>query len=344
MHPEHAEYRLRFTVPPDQAGRTLLDFLSARFPLFSAGDWIARIERRRLLVDNAPAEPGRVLAIGHRIEYLDADIPEPDVDTRYTVPYRDDQVLVVDKPAGLPCHPGGRYRYKSLTMLVCRDLGLDNVVLVNRLDRETSGLVILAIDRRAGALLQRQFVARTVEKRYKVLVEGEFPEYRRATGHIAPDTASVVRKRRVFIPAGEGDADGLPAGAAAAATVFRRLSAGGGISRLSAHPETGRQHQIRATLSALGHPVVGDKLYGVDPTIFLRFCNGAVTAEDRRRLRIDRQALHASGIRFTHPVSRCPVDVESPLPPDLQALIRGHGGATIPSGEGVKGQAIGERC
>lgn len=323
MRQAYPEYRLRFTVPPDQAGRTLRDFLQARLPYFPADGWTSRIERRRLLVDNAPTRPEHVLATGSLIEYLDPDIPEPDVDTRFTIVHRDDQLLVVDKPAGLPCHPGGRYLHNSLTMLLRKDPALEQAILVNRLDRETSGLVILALDRRAGAALQRQFTRRTVEKRYEVFVEGLFPETCRAEGYIAPDTKSVVRKRRRFVCA-DAAASGPwpPADADAAVTLFSRMATDHTISRLAARPETGRQHQIRATLCGLGYPVVGDKLYGVDAAIFLRFCNNTLTATDRQALRIGRQALHAGYLRFTHPRLGRSIEFNAPLPPDLQPLVR----------------------
>jgi len=338
MRRDYSQYRLRFTVPPDQAGRGLLEFVQGRFPCFTSDGWSERIERHRVLVDNAPTRSDHVLVPGSRIEYLDSDVPEPEVDTRFTIVYRDDQLLVVDKPAGLPCHPGGRYLHNSLTMLVNRDLSIDNVMLVNRLDRETSGLVILAFNGRACALLQRQFSARTVEKRYEVFVEGVFQDVVcRAEGYIAPDTESVVRRRRRFIRAGDVPPSGaLPAHADAAVTEFTRIATDGVISHLVARPETGRQHQIRATLFGLGFPMVGDKLYGVDPALFLRFCDGTLTDGDRRILRIGRQALHACSLRLTHPVGRRPVEFVSSLPPDLEALA-----SRMQAGQGVHGQLPG---
>lgn len=314
--------RLRFTIPPDQAGRTLVAFLGGRFPFFDVTGWQDRIQRGRVLLNDAASEPDRALVVGDCLEYLDQDVPEPAVDTAFTIVHREDGFLAVNKPAGLPCHPGGRYHHNSLTVLLRKALNMETIILVNRLDRETSGLVLIAIDRLAGKRLQQQFAHRQVEKRYVVFVEGVFPEAPvDASGFIVPDPDSVVYKRRRFIPA-----DAAPPGLAehpdadSASTRFLRVATNGTISRLQVEPKTGRTHQIRATLHALGYPVVGDKLYGADPGIFLRFCNDQLTGGDRDRLRMNRQALHAAWLRLRHPLTRQPFELHAPLPADLQAL------------------------
>jgi 23S rRNA pseudouridine955/2504/2580 synthase/23S rRNA pseudouridine1911/1915/1917 synthase len=132
------------------------------------------------------------------------------------------------------------------------------------------------------------------------------------------DPASPVGKRRLFV-------EGVPveeAGSDWAETRFRRLAEGNGISLVEAVPATGRLHQIRATLHACGYPVIGDKLYGVDPDLFLRFRSGALTGADRTALRLNRQALHAARLRMRHPRTRQWLDVEAPMPGDMAALAR----------------------
>lgn len=319
--PSHAERRLRFTIPPDQAGRTLLNFLHARFPYFPDAGWLERIDRHRLLINGADTHPDHPLVTGDLIEYLDWDVPEPEVNLTFSIIHREDTFIVIDKPAGLPCHPGGRYLHNSLTMQIQKQLQIEAPILVNRLDRETSGLILVALDRRTAKALQQQFAQREVSKRYLVFVERAFPETLSAEGYIVPDTDSVVRKRRRFIRASEADPTLADAPDADwAVTHFTRRRTNGIISEVEARPTTGRQHQIRATLCGLGFPVVGDKLYGVDPVIFLRFCNGTLTPDDHAHLRLDRQALHAAALRFRHPQSRRTMDLEAPLPADLQAL------------------------
>ncbi len=108
---------------------------------------------------------------------------------------------------------------------------------------------------------------------------------------------------------------------------MRRLRGDNGISLLEAIPVTGRCHQIRATLCSLGFPVVGDKLYGVDEQLFLRFRQGGLTAADHQRLRLDRQALHAATLRLRHPLNGRELEFSSPLPEAMQSLL-GSGGDT----------------
>ncbi len=314
------ERRLRFTVPPDKAGRPLLAFLSARFASCPEDAWRERVADGRVRIDGAPARADHPLATGELIEYLGWDLPEPPVPEGFGVVYRDGHLWVVDKPAGLPCHPGGRYFLHTLTERLRRAVPPPAApLLVNRIDRETSGLVLVALSRGAAARLQRQFVRRQVGKRYVVLVEGRFPAACEADGWIVPDTASPVRKRRRFLPAAAAGAPPAPgAGAKRAVTRFRLRCARGEVSEVEAEPLTGRLHQVRATLEALGHPVVGDKLYGRDPGIYLRFCDGALTAADRRLLRMDRQALHAAWLRIRHPAAGAWMEFTAPLPADLR--------------------------
>jgi len=320
-----ADWRWRFTVPPDKDGTPLLTFLGARFPYFATDGWRERLARGRLLVNGTPTEPGHRLRAGELLEYLDADLPEPPVSTAYECLFRDEWLMVINKPATLPCHPGGRYHRQTLVSLLRReDPRLANPLLVNRLDRETSGLVLVALTREAAKRLQRQFMRREVKKRYSVLVEGRFPAQARAEGWIVPDPASVVRKRRQFLPdTPDAPTAGHPDGERAV-TGFRLRRTDGEISEIEAWPETGRLHQIRATLHALGCPVVGDKLYGPDPACFLRFCDNTLSADDRRRLRMERQALHAEWLQFRHPADGHLVEFAAPLPADMAAVVEGR--------------------
>jgi len=182
--------------------------------------------------------------------------------------------------------------------------------------------VLAAKNKTAARLCQEQFSQRRVDKVYLVVVEGNFPETPipvEATGWLGPDPDSAIRKKMRFYPEQN---DALP-GAMEASTAFRRISGAGdaGLSLLEARPHTGRCHQIRATLLHLGFPVAGDKLYGVDEQLFLRFQEDRLSAADHGRLRLPRQALHASGLRLSHPVSGQELKFSAPLPSALQELL-----------------------
>jgi 23S rRNA pseudouridine955/2504/2580 synthase/23S rRNA pseudouridine1911/1915/1917 synthase len=163
-----------------------------------------------------------------------------------------------------------------------------------------------------------------------VIVEGEFPPHEvTATGWLGPDPASSVRKKMRFDP------EQTLLGAKLCTTYFTRLKSDSGLSLLRACPFTGRGHQIRATLLALGFPVAGDKLYGVDATLFRRFISDQLTSNDWLRLRIPRQALHASRLTINHPATGEATTFVASLPSSLKnplitknkkdgVTIRGH--------------------
>lgn len=310
---------MQFRIPEDRAGELLIDFLVQRFPYLPREGWLGRIDRGRVLVNAATTETGCRLARNDVVESLVDDIPEPAVCADLTVIHEDRDILVVDKPPNLPCHPGGRYFNHTLWAVVKREFGIESPAIINRLDRETSGVALIGKTEDATRRCRMQFAERRVEKTYIALVEGAFPESLEARGYLALDEASVIRKKRKFVAADEGGP--VPPGGETSVTRFRRVALGAALSEVESHPETGRSHQIRATLQSLGFPVVGDKMYGVDPGMFLRFCTDALTAEDRLRLRMDRQALHAARLCLRHPRTHKPVEFAAPLPADMAGCM-----------------------
>jgi len=313
--------RIQHRMPPGQPEVALLDFLGARFTYHTRDQWQGRIDEQRVLVNGAPAQAGRLLAAGDEVEFIAHDIPEPPVSFEIRVLREDYDIMVINKPANLPCHPAGRYFNHTLWAYLKTRHCLESPSLVNRLDRETSGLVLVAKHAKAEAKCRAQFAQRRVVKRYVVLVEGLFPETLRARGWLTPDPGSGVHKRRRFTSAEPDSA--IPESAEWAETGFRFLRFVNGVSEVEAVLHTGRLHQIRATLSSLGYPVVGDKLYGPDPMMFVRFCTDALTEEDRLRLRMARQALHAAELEFEHPATGERVQAVAPLPPDMAAILDG---------------------
>jgi 23S rRNA pseudouridine955/2504/2580 synthase/23S rRNA pseudouridine1911/1915/1917 synthase len=315
-------------IKPEYAGCLVLDFVAARFTYRSREEWRQEFDAGRFLLCGERAVSQSLLAAGDRLVYLLPELPEPPVDQNFAVLYEDDDLLAVDKPARLPCHPAGSFFRHTLWALLRERHGIAGPSLINRLDRETSGIVLVAKNKQAARLCYQQFASRQVHKRYLVMVEGEFPfPALQADGCLAPDPASAIRKKVRFYPSGA--AAEPPAEAVPCSTVLRRLRSDNGISLLEAIPLTGRCHQIRATLCSLGFPVVGDKLYGVDEQLFLRFRQGGLTTADQQRLRLDRQALHAATLRLRHPLSGRELEFSSTLPEAMQNLL-GQGGDTVP--------------
>jgi len=310
------------SIQPQQAGQQLLDFVSQRFTYRSREEWQAELAADRFRLNDGEARGDSILAPGDRLVYLMPALVEPPVDADYTVLHEDDDLLVIDKPAPLPCHPGGRFFAHTLWALLKETHGLADPRLVNRLDRETSGIVLVAKNKVAARLCQEQFAQRRVEKVYLAVVEGDFPNTPReveASGWLGPDPNSAIRKKMRFYP----EQNDAPPGAVESSTTFQRLSGAhnNSLTLLEARPHTGRCHQIRATLLHLGFPVVGDKLYGVDEQLFLRFKEDRLSPADHLLLRLPRQALHAARLRLSHPVTGQELEFSAPLPSGVQGLL-----------------------
>ena len=293
------------------AGMPLLDYLVARFTYRDRDGWRERIAAGELRVNNVAAVPERVLADGEVLSYHPGDLPEPPVDLAWRVVYEDEYFRIVEKSGNLPVHPAGPFYRHTLWFELRRTFG--NVHLVNRLDRETSGLLLVARHAEAARKLSRT----PWRKEYLALVFGSFTEPVEAEGVLLPDAAGAVRKKRRFIPAGAAPP---AAGGEFAATRLEPVAVRAGVSLVRALPRTGRLHQIRATLCSLGFPLLGDKLYGPDERIYLKIRDDRIDAADRALLRMPRQALHSAALTFRHPFTGREVHVESPLPEDFRTV------------------------
>jgi 23S rRNA pseudouridine955/2504/2580 synthase/23S rRNA pseudouridine1911/1915/1917 synthase len=298
------------TVAGDGEGYGVAGYLAARFTYQSEAEWMDHIRTGRIAHNDGPCAETAVLRKGDRIAFTPEPYEEPPVNASFTILREDAEYLFIDKPPLLPCHPGGIYLKNTLVSLLAGAYG--TVHLINRLDRETSGIVLAAKTKEAAARAGELMRSRMIEKEYLVLVEGAFPDRIDASGVLVPDVASPIRKKLRFIQSpresheDNGGAGDTPGGAAeegiAARTIFTgKGTFAPGVSLVHARLLTGRTHQIRATLQSLGFPVVGDKLYGKDPTAFLRFIDGTLTESDRRTLRLENQALHCARVSFAIP-------------------------------------------
>ncbi len=318
MTQRHAKVQIR----REEAGKTLADWLEQRFTYHSRDEWASLIGEGRVLRNGNAAQVDSVLAVDDLVEYHPLSLEEPTVDAEYSIVYEDNDLFAVNKPPNLPCHPGGKFFKHTLWFLLRSKY--PGARIINRLDRETSGIVLVAKDKRAARLLGRQFERRQVQKEYLVLVEGQFPDTMQADG-VLVSADSVVRKKRAFQRDGEGES---------CSTRFRCLERFDGMSLVHVELGTGRMHQIRASLCSLGFPVVGDKIYGVDERIFLRFVEQKLTDADRQMLRLPHQALHAHRLAF----SNCdgdPVCVEAPLPDDFCPVIFASSEADFPGDKAI---------
>ena len=281
------ERSIQTVAGPELEGVRLDHFLSARFTYQSRTGWQAIIRAGRIAVNGIRVRASRRLHAGDVVTFDVQGIAEPEVDPAYSVVLERPDFLVVSKSGCLPVHPSGCYFRNTLLMLMKERYG--ELFVVNRLDRETSGLVVLAKDPETAGVLSGLFASRKVEKVYLAAVFGEFPAGNVIkNGWLSSDPESTVRKKRRFTETDPGTEDAEPC-----STEFACLKTRGGYSLVECRPHTGRLHQIRATLRSCGFPLLGDKLYGPDDTIFLRFTGDAMTEADRAALVLPTQALHA---------------------------------------------------
>ena len=312
--------RASICVSSQNTGEALLDFLCNRFTYHGRNEWEELIHGGRVLLNGVAVSSYRPLRAGDRLEYLHSDLPEPPVEKKYSILFEDEALLVVDKPPNLPCHPGGRYFAHTLWSLLKSDHSMDTIFFVNRIDRETSGIVLIAKNGSAASHCQQQLLDGTLKKKYLVMVEGDFPgEPVRAEGFLKRDKNSLIRKKQRFIAV--NGSKKVSEKAKKCCTLFHAVQKCNGKTLISAEPVTGRMHQIRATLCSLGYPVTGDKIYGVDETLFLKFINDLLTDSDLLELFLPRQALHSESLELTHPENGKRVRFFSRLPEDMAGFF-----------------------
>ena len=311
-----------FEAGPEDRGRRLDVVVAERLPHLSRSRAARLTVEGRVLVDGRPRKPSFHLEAGQTVRVA-VPPPRPAAVCADAIPldvaYEDDALLVVNKPAGLAVHPGpGHPRGTLVNAVLARTGDLSGVGgelrpgIVHRLDKDTSGLLVVAKSDAAHRSLASQLKARAMSRTYLAIARGRVA---RDAGTIraAVGRHPVHRTRQAVTAAGRS-----------AVTHYRVLERFGEATLLECRLETGRTHQIRVHLAHLGHPLLGDPVYG------------RARAEG-----ITRQALHAARLEFTHPRTGARLAFTAPLPPDLAALLarlRGEGGASAHRGARGSGE------
>jgi 23S rRNA pseudouridine1911/1915/1917 synthase len=310
--------RAHFTVERNYAGwrldRYLMEKIRRLTPekaAFLVANRLDAADGRRLEPDSA-VEPGLAFSLWREAE------PEPDAPLTFGVVHDDGELLVVDKPSGLPIHPTARYFEHTFTAVARARFPERKVDPAHRLDRETSGLLACGSAPEWTSRLKKAFADGRVGKVYLALALGRpAGDAFEVDAPLALTLQSEVRVRMHVHPEGAPSRTGFE-------VLGRRVAAdGAAVALLACRPRTGRQHQIRAHLHHAGLPLVGDKIYGGDELIFDRFTRRALTEADRAALRLERQALHAWRLELPHPRTGEQLSLTAPLAADLQAFWDG---------------------
>jgi 23S rRNA pseudouridine1911/1915/1917 synthase len=293
----------------DEADQRLDRYLARVLPDVSRSQAQRLIRQGLVALDGEAAKPSTPVEPGMRVVVRIPPLPSDEISPEAVpidVIYEDDDLVVVNKPAGMVVHPAHGHREGTLVNallarypnLVVGDAGRPGIV--HRLDRDTSGLIVVARTEAALEHLRQQFKSRSVKKTYLALVHGQPPA---PEGIIEAPVGRDPRQRQrmAVVPGGR-----------AARTRYRLLESLGEYSLLAVFPETGRMHQIRVHLSWLGVPVVGDPVYG----------RGREVREAKKRLGLGRQFLHAWRLSFARPGGKGTVALEAPLPADLARVLQ----------------------
>ncbi len=301
-------------IQKEQAGLILEQWLTQRFSYLSKEKWLLEIESGRLVLNDVKATSGHCLVIGDCVEYFPPERPEPPVDLTYQVVYEDEDLLMINKPNNLPCHPAGRFFNHTLWAILKQKY--EQFHIINRLDRETSGLIIVALNKKAASHISKQIMNRNVTKAYYVLVHGEMKQDIEAEGWLVNDEESEIRKKRRFTYEEPSDEK-----AQTSSTWFYPEKSNSQFSLVRVKLGTGRLHQIRATVFSLGYPVVGDKIYGLSDQFYLKYINGLLNEDDKGQLVLGSQALHAYYLKFLHPTTKEEVEFEAEIPQVFTTLL-----------------------
>ena len=338
-------FPITITVPAEAAGQRLDQFLAAQLPDTSRARVQMLLEEAKALVNGAQSKPSLKLKGGESITILGGPTPPPlraiAEDIPLDIIYEDDDLAVINKPAGMMVHAGAgatdddRNRGTLVNALLHRFAQLSEVGgetrpgIVHRLDKETSGLILVARNDVAHRNLAKQFSGRLVKKRYIALVHG-WPERPRGT-ITAAISRDAIRRTRMTTRGTEGRT------AVTHYEVRERIdSLYGKFALVDVRIETGRTHQIRVHMASIGYPVVGDTLYGAAGVLR---SSAAPLKQSRKRsaaerdneeatpdslpgaLRLNRNFLHAAAVDLTHPRTGQPLSFTAPLPDELTAFL-----------------------
>ena len=311
-------------VRPDHKGLDLLGYLQKRFTYHTPAEWQAHVEQGRVTLEGVVATGSEAVKPGDEVIYTVHGYTEPEVPTHYEHIWDDDEFLVVGKPAGAPIHSTGRIFYNTFTSVLRREFGNEELQPMHRLDRDTSGIMLFAKTRDTAARFQKNLDRMLLRKLYRVVVNGDFPdEMVECALPLREDPDGAIRDQMRHFE------DGKPC-----LTRFHKQGVvrgpHGPLSVLIAELCTGRKHQIRAHLHALGYPVVGDRIYAHEGRYYLKMVQGPLDEEDYRVLGARHQMLHAWKVLLRLPYEKEPRWYESSCYTDEMAAVLADPGLPAP--------------
>ncbi len=318
---------ITYTVPDEAAKQRLDAWLAAQMSGVSRERVQMLLSQEKVRLDGKCPRASYRLRGGERVEVLGDPTPKPlkavAEDIPLSIVYEDDELSVIDKPAGMTVHAGAGaaesgtlvnallHRYRSLSSVG----GEQRPGIVHRLDKQTSGLIVVARNDAAHTRLAEMFAKREMKKTYIALVHGHLKQDHGTVD--APIARDLIRRTRMTTRRASGTRT-----AVTHYTVLRRISSRfGPFTMVSVRIETGRTHQIRVHMASIGHPVVGDTVYGA-PARLMVMPSRQKRDPEPESLALGRNFLHAAELEFAHPRTGETMHLESRLPEELVALLR----------------------
>ncbi|MFZ5951339.1 MAG: RluA family pseudouridine synthase [Candidatus Rifleibacteriota bacterium] len=301
------DLELETAIDERSAGKSLLDAISERFSYHDLDYWLARIKNGQIKVNSQPAAQNQVLQLQDRLQFCIPDFEEPDINTDYKTIWRNEFLLLVNKPAGLPVHSTRRFFHQTLVAEIRRREGFSDINPLQRLDRETSGLMFLSRTSLVPPRFHKNFKKYLHHKYYLGIVRGKVNWQQQTVDTPLKECLQPpVRYRMIADPEGK-----------AAHTDFFCIARNEDYSLLLIRLETGRKHQIRAHLDLLGHPLIGEKLYYDNGSFFMKRCDDNLTDEDLKLLGAHNHLLHAYALSTEFPVEGRRIFLAPPDSPDF---------------------------
>jgi 23S rRNA pseudouridine1911/1915/1917 synthase len=310
------------TVEARAHGWRVDHYLSRLFPNYSRGLFQRAIEQQHVLLNGLPVKSAKRLRVNDRLSVRLPEVPDDTLtpeDIPLTVLYEDDALVLIDKPADMVTHPGkANYRGTLAAALQHHFDRLSDAAgqlrpgIVHRLDRDTTGVIVIAKDNQVHHRLSGQFEERSVRKEYRAIVRGRMES---DAGRIDTHLRIHPRTREKMMVCGPDE------NSRRAVTDYEVLERFRGFSYVRLLPQTGRTHQLRVHMRHLGHPIVADRLYAGHASLTLSEVAGDATNSGEDVTLIARQALHAHRLAFRHPRTEQRVECIAPLPDDMQRTL-----------------------
>jgi len=300
-------------VTQSEAGMRADSYLSARFAVLSRKDAALAIRNGEVQSTSRTLKPSSLLRIGEEVRIWIEGLAPGEKPPFPELLHKDSWTLAFNKPAGMLCHPVGSGFSWGVINLARELFPNEDLHLAHRIDRETSGVLLLGRSHDANRHLKSVFQDRLAKKTYLAIVHGE-PSWESLAvdAPIGDETTSPIRIKQGVLDSGQ-----------AAQTDFEVLHRGEKMTLVRARPRTGRTHQIRVHLDHVGHPIVGDKIYGQPPEVFISLFEGWDLPGRDELLCHPRHCLHAESLGIPLP-DATHLEIHAPLPSDMEALLGSH--------------------